>query len=179
MRLKTLEGQMKLSHFPVWALFMWLSVGSVCIAIGISIRSETPLYLVFIIAGSLSAIGTLFLKKVSVVFDKNANTVERCWQAWIGILKRTKTIPMDKISSIVYEREITYASVNKTGKKQRFFLFAEISDDSKFYFFPITYTPCNAEKKGNEIATFLGVPFKTEETKTESAVRRSRRQDEN
>lgn len=170
---------MTLSHFSFWGLSMGAAVGLLFVAIGVHILEETRMGIVFIIAGAFSSIGTLFLKKVSVVFDKDTNTAKRCWQAWTGVFKRTKSVPMDRITSIIYEREIAYASVNKSGMKQRFFLFAEVNDGSRFYFFPIGYTPHNAKKKGNEIASFLGVQFRVEETRTESAVRRSRKHDEN
>ncbi|OHB72992.1 MAG: hypothetical protein A2Z25_06260 [Planctomycetes bacterium RBG_16_55_9] len=157
---------------------MWLCVGLAFIVMGYHIHKETAIGIVLIIVGSISTIGSLLLKKVVVVFDKNANTVTRYWKAWIGISKKAKSIPIDGISSIVYEREVTFASANKTGIKQKLFLFAEVNDDSRFYFIPITYTPRNAKEKGNQIANFLIVPFKIEETKTESTVRRNRRQDE-
>ena len=136
---------LKLSHFSLWALFMWLFVGIIFDVIGIFMRKETVLGQLFIIICVSSLIGVFLLKKILVVFDKKENTVKRYWQAWIGISKKTKSIPIDKIQSIVYEREIAYATVRKTGMKQRFFLFAEVSDGTKFYFFPPTYTPHNAK----------------------------------
>lgn len=170
---------LKLSHFSFLGLFMWLFVGLLFVAIGIVFQKETGLGNIFIIIGILSLIGVFFLKKVLVVFDKNTNTVTRYWQTWIGILKKTKSIPIDKIQAIVYEREIAFATAQKTGMKQRFFLFAEVSDGSRFYFFPSTYTPHKAKEYGKKIAKSLDINFKTEETKTDSPVFRSRVKDEN
>ena len=172
------ENILKLSHFSLWGLFMWLFVGLLFVAVGIFMANKTVLGIIFIIVGILSLVGVFLLKRIFVVFDKDSNTVKRHWQAWTGISKKTKSIPIDKIQSIVYEREVAYATIRKTGIKQRFFLFAEVSDGSRFYFFPTTYTPHKAEENGKKIAKFLGINFKKEETKTDSPVFRSREKDE-
>ncbi len=108
-----------------------------------------------------------------MVIDKNTNTVERYWQAWTGILKKYKSIPIDKIQSIVYEREFGISSPSmprKRGIRQRFFLLAEVNDGSRFHFFPSTYTPLSAKKNGQIIARFLGVDFKIEETRNDGIM---------
>ncbi len=144
-------------------------------------EKETAFGIIFIIVCISTLIGVFFLKRIVVVFDKNTNTVKRYWQAWIGVLKKSKSMPIDKIQSIVYEREIAFSSttaLSKTSKgrgmKQRFFLLAEAYDGSRFYFFPRTYTPYNAKENGQKIAKFLGVNFKTEETRTDSIVWKKR-----
>ena len=170
---------LRLSHFSLWGLLMWLFAGIIFVASGIFAYKETVLGVIFIIVGLSSLGGVFFLKKVRVIFDKDTNTVKRCWQAWIGIAKRIKSIPLDEIQSIVYERETAYATTHKSGVKQRFFVFGEVKDGSRFYFFPATYTPRDAKEHGREIPGFLCINFKTEETKTDSPVFRSRKKDEN
>ena len=169
-----------LTHFSFWGLFMWLFAGIVFTAAGFFMPQKTGLIRnIFILAGIASLTGAFFLKKITVVFDEKTNTIKRTWQAWTGFFKKAKSIPLDKIQSIVYEREIAFATVRKTGMKQRFFLLAEVSDGSRFYFFPTTYTPHNAKENGEKIARFLSVKFKIEKTRTDSPVFRSRGKDEN
>ena len=159
---------------------MWLSAGIAFTAAGFFMpRKDVLMSNIFILAGITSIIGAFMLKKITVVFDEKTNTIQRTWQAWTGFLKKTKSMPLDKIQSIVYEREIAFSTPKKTGMKQRFFLFAEYNDDRKFYFFPTTYTPNKAKEMGKEIAIFLKIDFKTEETRTGSNVFRSRKNDEN
>ncbi len=152
---------------------MWLFVGFVFTALGIIAQKEkaTAFGIIFIIVGISSLIGVFFLKRIVVIIDKSTNSVERYWQAWTGVSKKFKSIPIDKIQSIVYEREFGISSPSmprKGGTRQRFFLLAEVNDGSSFYFFPSTYTPISAKKNGQIIARFLGVDFKIEETKNDS-----------
>ncbi|MCP5064257.1 MAG: hypothetical protein GY936_17595 [Ignavibacteriae bacterium] len=140
---------------------MWLFVGFIFTALGIIAQKEkaTAFGIIFIIVGISSLIGVFFLKRIVVIIDKNTNTVERYWQTWTGILKKSKSIPIDKIQSIVYEREVGYASpVRKRGIRQHFFLLAEVNDGSEFNFFPSTYTPLSVKNNGQIIAKFQTTP---------------------
>ncbi len=152
---------------------MWLSFGLIFPALGIiAQKQKAPAFgIILIIVGISTLIGVFFLKKIVVTIDKNTNTVERYWQAWTGILKKSKSIPMHRIQSIVYEREVGHASpTRKEGIRQRFFLLAKVNDGSEFYFFPSTYTPLSAKKNGQIIANFLGVEFKIEETRNDGIM---------
>lgn len=160
MAIRIRQNALQLTHFPLWGIFMWMLIGVLFIPIGVSLLEESRLFgLAFILCGSASFLGSFLLKKTSVTFDRKTNRIVRSWSSWIGIRRNTKTIDLDQATAIVYECEQRRTA--KRSIEQRFSLYCTTKSGEVFHFYPVTYTPRNAEKLGTAIAKFLRLEFKS------------------
>jgi hypothetical protein len=163
MGIKIKQNSLLLSHFPLWGVFMWFLVAIIFVPIGIAVSYQSKSFgHAFMICGIGAFVGGLLLKKTTVVFDRNSNTLTRTWESWVGILKDVKTISLSQVSLIVYERE--HRKTAQRGVEQQFSLYAVTKDNENIYFYPVTYTPSNAKKIGQEISQFLKIDFHTYDT---------------
>ena len=165
MGIKIKYNRLHLTQFPIVGILMWMLIGIVFVSIGGFIsKADRTFGIIFILCGAGSFLGSFFLKKISVTFDRNTGSVIRCWKAWIGILVNSQSIRIDQIALIVYEREIRETPSTGVSIRKRFSLYAKTKENGEFYFYPVTYTPLNAEEVGKDIAKFLDVDFKSIDT---------------
>ena len=151
-------GAFELTKMPWMALLIWWGMGFLWLYFGTLISSrELFMQVLFTGGGYVAIIGGLLLPRVTIRLEPRAKTLVRVWGPWLGLWRRTVSVPVDSITEVGYYRSVRH--VRNKGSRQRFHLAVITSECGYVLLFPPAHTPRSAPRIGQELADCLGVEF--------------------